>query len=254
MTNFTGIAPKRLQVTPAQALVGLPIAAGGLLATVLVVLWVWPQWQQLQTSRGRMAEAMTRRRQLPALRQQLAAAQEALQDEANRRAQVLGLIAGTEQLEVFLTALADVAVRQGVTISRYEPRGVVSGRTTAASTPAGSEEDDESTGDVDSLDDISANAGPGDPLLTDDLRRQQILVTLEGRYGDNVAVLRALESFRPLVIVNDFKVEGRAPQPLRSAGRPAIDALPGHGGTLPITTLPITTRMNLTLSVYGRQP
>ena len=246
MTNFSGVASQRLRLTPAQALVGLPIAIGGMLAVVLVMLWVWPQWQQLQVSRLRMAEMTTRRQQLPELRQQLAVAQQALQDEANQRGQVLGLIAGTESPETFLTALADVAAQYEVTISRYEPRGVVSGGETTASAAG---EDGESAGNADPLDAPSVPAAPRDPLLSDDLRRQQILVTLQGRYGNNVAVLRALETFRPLVIVRDFKVEGKVvPEPSPPAASASGVASPGHGHRLPVIT-----QMNLTLSVYGRK-
>ena len=249
MTNFSGVAAQRLRLTPAQVLVGLPIVAGGLLAMALVVLWVWPQWQQLQVSRLRMAEMITRRQQLPALRQQLAAAQDVLQDAANQRGQVLGLIAGVEPAETFLTALADVAAQHDVTISRYEPRGVISGGEATASTSSAEEEGGETAGNADSLDPLSVPAAPLDPLLSDDLRRQQILVTLQGRYGNNVAVLRALEAFRPLVIVRDFKVEGKEPEPPPPAENATGSASPAHGHRMPVITL-----MNLTLSVYTRKP
>ena len=175
---------------------------------------------------------MQQQQQLVRQRHALAEAQEEVQQEVNRRAQILSLIAPPEPLDTMLTALAEAAQARQVHLVRYEPRQPVG---VAPSTPAAEpgEEAPANTGG-----EQEPNASAGDPLLAAGLQKQEVLLTFEGGYVNILAVLQSLELLQPLVVAHDLKLEEVPP----SAAAPRT---PQAG-----STQTATTRMNLRLTVY----
>lgn len=231
MTNFSNPSPPKRQLTQElsqeQVLLAFPLAVAALAAVGLLLAWVLPQWQQRHALIQRRDVVLQQHQQLDQQRHALAEARQQVQQEVNRQAQILALIAPTRQLDTMLTALAEAAQARQVQLVRYEPRQSVGGTpstpaaTTEEDTPANSDEEQEPA------------ASAGDPLLATGLRKREILLTFEGGYGNILAVLQSLESLQPLVVAHDLKLEGRPP----SADQP------------PSTRI-VTTRMNLRLTVY----
>ena len=216
MTNFSSPSPAKRQLTQEQVLLAFPLVVAALAAVGLLLVWVWPQWQQRHALVQRRDAVLQQHQQLGQQRHALAEARQQVQQEVNRQAQILALIAPTRQLDTLLTAVAEAAQSRQVQLVRYEPRQPVG---VAPSTPAVESGEDAPT----STDgEQEPTASPGDPLLATGLQKQEILLTFEGGYGNILAVLQSLESLQPLVVAHDVKLEGRPP----------------------------STRMNLRLTVY----
>ncbi|CZB17456.1 hypothetical protein [Candidatus Synechococcus spongiarum] len=229
MTNFSDPSPAKRQLTQEQVLLAFPLAVAALAAMTLLLVWVWPQWQQRQALIQRRDAVLQQQQQLGQQRHALAEARQQVQQAVNHQAQILALIAPTRQLDTLLTTVAEAAQARQVQLVRYEPRQSVGGTpstpaaATGEDTPANSDAEQEPT------------ASPGDPLLAPGLQKQEILLTFEGDYGNILAVLQSLESLQPLVVAHDLKLEGRPP----SADQPP-------------STQAATTRMNLRLTVYAQ--
>lgn len=235
MTNFNSLSSPKQQLSQEQVLLAFPMVVAGLVALGLLLMWVLPQWRQRQVLVQSRDAILRKQEQLPQQRQALAAVQQQVQEEVNRQAQVLALIAPTRQLDTMLTALAEAAQAHNVHLVRYEPRQPVRSAPAAPASAA-------AAGDADAPENIgeaqetNANSPAGDPLLATGLKKQEILLTFEGSYGDILAVLQSLELLQPLAVAHDVKLEGRSP----SADSPQA----------PRT---VTTRMNLRLTVYTQE-
>ena len=215
MTNFNNPSSPERQLRQEQVLLAFPMVVAGLVVMGLLLAWVLPQWRQRQVLIRQRDAIVQKQQQLDPQRQALATAQQQVQQEVNRQAQILALIAPTRQLDTMLTALAEAAQAQRVHLVRYEPRQSV-GADAAANTGGEPE----------------PSGSPGDPLLATGLRKQEILLTFEGAYGNILTVLQNLELLQPLAIAHDLKLEGRPP----------LDQ--------PHSSQAVTTRMNLRLTVY----
>ena len=223
MTNFTTPSSSQQRLSQDQVLLAIPLAVAALAALGLLLVWVLPQWQQRHALIQRRDAVLQQQQLGQQQRHALAQAQEQVQQEVNRQAQILALIAPTHQLDTMLTAVAEAAQAQQVQLVRYEPRQSVGGSSSpSADTPANIDEDQQ-----------QPTASTGDPLLATGLQKQEILVTFEGGYGNILAVLQSLESLQPLVVAHDLKLEGRPPSTEE-----------------PPSTQAATTRMNLRLTVY----
>ena len=234
MTNFSDPSPAKRQLTQEQVLLAFPLAVAALAAVGLLLAWVYPQWRQRQALIQRQDAVLQQQQQLGRQRHDLAEVRQQVQQEVNRRARILALIAPTRQLDTLLTALAEIAQARQVRLVRYDPRQSVGG-TTPSTPPALAA--GETTPATTTDDEQEPPANPGDPLLATGLQKQEILLTLEGSYGNIVAVLQSLESLQPLVVAHDLKLEERPP-----------------AGEQPPSTPTITTRMNLRLTVYRQEP
>ena len=228
MTNFNNPSSSRQQLSQEQVLLGFPMVVAALVAIGLLLVWVLPQWRQQQVLIQHRDDILQKQRQLDQQRQALATAQQEVQQEVNRQAQILALIAPTHQLDTLLTALAEAAQAQGVHLVRYDPRQPVG---VAAPSAAPAEAGEDASGNTGG--EQGANPSPGDPLLATGLKKQEILLTFEGGYGNILAVLQHLELLQPLVIAHDLKLESRSPS--------TDQAQP---------TQAMTTQMNLRLTVY----
>ncbi len=228
MTNFNNPSSPKQQLSQEQVLLAFPMAVAALVAIGLLLVWVLPQWRQQQVLIQHRDSILQKQRQLDQQRQALTTAQQEVQQEVNRQAQILALIAPTHQLDTLLTALAEAAQAQGVHLVRYDPRQPVGVAATSAAPAEAGEDASGNTGR-----EQGANPSPGDPLLATGLKKQEILLTFEGGYGNILAVLQHLELLQPLVIAHDLKLESRSPS--------TDQAQP---------TQAMTTQMNLRLTVY----
>ncbi len=228
MTNFTSPSSLRQSIHQEQVWLALPMVVAGLMGLVLLLVWVLPQWRQRQAL-VHMRDAMVEKQgQLDQRSQAVEEARVQLQEAVNRQAQVLALVAPTQQLDTMLTALAEAASSHQVRLVRYEPR-----RSTEAVNPPLPAPSTGST--VDRGAQPEQASSEADPLQASGLHRQHILITLEGAYTDMVVVLQSLELLQPLAVVHDLKLEG----PPVQAGAPSQVG---------------NTRMNLSLAVYSRPP
>ena len=224
MTNFHNPASPQRRPSREQVLLAFPMAVAALAAIALLLVWVLPQWRQRQVLVGKRDAILHKRQQLDRQRQALATAQQQVQQEVNRQARILALIAPTYQLDTMLTALAEAAHAQDVQLVRYEPRQSVG---IAPAAPAGEDPSATTGGEPE------PGAPTGDPLLATGLKKQEILLTFEGSYDNILAVLQGLELLQPLTVAHDVKLESYSPS-----------------GDQPRSTRPVTTRMNLRLTVY----
>lgn len=231
MTSFNSLSSSKQQVRQEHVLLAFPMVVAGLVALVLLLVWVLPQWRQRQGLIQNRDAILHKQQQLDQQRQALATAQQQVQQQVNRQAQILALIAPTRQLDTMLTALADAARAHNVNLVRYEPRQPVGGATATPAADVGAAVDGDAP--ESSEGEQVPNAAAGDPLLATGLKKQEVLLTFEGGYGDILAVLQSLELLQPLAVAHDVKLEGRPP----SADQPQA-------------TRAVTTRMNLRLTVY----
>ena len=227
MTNFSNPSPSKRQPTQEQVLLAFPLVVAGLLAMGLLLVWVLPQWRQRHALIQRRDAILQQQQQLGQQRHALAEAQQQVQQEVNRQAQILALIAPTRQLDTMLTAVAEAAQARHVHLVRYEPRQPVG---VATSTPAAETGEDTP---ANTEGEQEPNASAGDPLLATGLQKREVLLTFEGGYGNLLAVLQSLELLQPLVVAHDLKLEGRPPSEEQPQSAQAV-----------------TTRMNLRLTVY----
>ena len=233
MTNFSNPSPAKGQLTQEQVLLAFPLAVAALAATGLLLVWVWPQWQQRHALIQHRDAVLQQQQQLGQQRHALAEARQQVQQEMNRQAQILALIAPTQELDTLLTAVAEAARVRQVQLVRYEPRQSVGGTPPAPAAAPAAATGEDPPANTDSDQEPAASAG--DPLLATGLQKQEILLTLEGGYGNILAVLQSLESLQPLMVAHDLKLEGHPP----SADQPP-------------STQAATTRMNLRLTVYSQ--
>ena len=235
MTSFNSLSSPQQQVRQEHVLLAFPMVVAGLVALVLLLVWVLPQWRQRQALIQNREAILHKHQQLDQQRHALARAQQQVQQQVNRQAQILALIAPTRQLDTMLTALADAAQAHNVTLVRYEPRQPVGGAPVTPAAEVGAAVDGDAP--ENSKGEQGANAAAGDPLLATGLKKQEVLLTFEGGYGDILAVLQSLELLQPLAVAHDVKLEGRPP----SAEQPEDQPQPAQA---------VTTRMNLRLTVY----
>lgn len=172
-----------------QLLFGVPMAVGGVLAAAVLGLVAWPQWQQVQVGRSRMAELREIESRLPLMATQLQREQLASEKAQGQQALVLQLIAGSGTLATFMAQVDKLAALTGVKLSLYEPLA-------GAAPPP----DPKSAGkDAPPL-------PPADPLLVPGLAKQEVLLSAAGRYPALVAFMRQLEALSVLVVQSNLRL------------------------------------------------
>ncbi len=179
-----------------QLLFALPASLGGLVALVVGVTVLWPQWQQVEVGRSRMAELRELEAQLPLMATQLQQEQQGIATAQSQQTMVLELIAGSGTLATFMAQVDKLAALSGVKLSLYEPLA------TAAPSP-----DAEAGGQP------AKPAGrdappppPPDPLLAPGVAKQEVLLSATGRYPALLALMRQLESLSVLVVQSKLQL------------------------------------------------
>ena len=126
MTNFQLKAnrPVEAWLTPERAVVVVPILAGLVLAGTLAAAVIRPQLSRLHERRS-VVEVMEQKSEaLPGLEQALAQRRVDQAEVMAQQQRLLGLIAGTSELETFLAELNDLADEHQVVVFSTEPGAV----------------------------------------------------------------------------------------------------------------------------------
>lgn len=172
-----------------QLLFGVPMAVGGVLAAAVLGLVAWPQWQQVQVGRSRMAELREIESRLPLMATQLQREQLASEKAQGQQALVLQLIAGSGTLATFMAQVDKLAALTGVKLSLYEP--LAGAAPPPDPKPAGKD---------------APPPPPADPLLVPGLAKQEVLLSAAGRYPALVAFMRQLEALSVLVVQSNLRL------------------------------------------------
>jgi type IV pilus assembly protein PilO len=208
----------------------LPLGAGGLLALLLLLAWVLPQWQRLNGDQKRLEGMEEKAQRLPLLRAQLQSTIEAQERADAQKRQLLGLIAGSGSLNTFMAQVNREAVRHDVVLDVLQPAAPPPpAAPKAGAKPAGAAAAPAAPA-VGSCTKLGATAG-----LT---ARQQSLA-VRGRYPNLLAFMRALERLNLLVVQCNLALE----QPAAKAA--AADA------KAPPPVEPMLLRLELSLFEQG---
>lgn len=191
MTNLQ--QPSDPRWNSAQWLLAAPLAFGFCAALGLAGMVLWPSWQRLGQHQQQWEQLQEQRQRLPLLREQLRALERNRQQADSRRQRMLGLIAGSGEINTFMAQLSEEAQRSGVQLDGYEPvttPAVAAGPAKAA----GSQRPQQP-------------AAAPDPLLAPGLRKTSLLLTARGRAPQLLDFLRRLERLSLLVAQSDLSLK-----------------------------------------------
>ena len=221
MTNLIPSARRRW-INRGRVLVGLPIACGLFLSSLLFLLVLRPIWQDVQELERRRDSLLNLQRNLPALQQQLEKETVVLEQVEYQQALLIGLLAGQDKVTTFLAFLNQQARTSGVTIQRYEPM-----KTSTSFAESPQKRSKSRSGDKK----IDAAA----PLLTLGYQKSSVALAVRGSYAGLDEFLQRMESLESLVESSDLE--------LKAASLSNDD----QGSTSPIES---RTELTLLLSFY----
>ena len=220
MSNLQASQSRRVQRD--WLLMGVPAAVGVLLSLGVAGLAVWPTWQRLQIAEAEREQLAEQRQRLPLLRTQLLKLRDNVDQAEQRRSQILGLIAGSGEINTFMAQLSAEAQRTGVILDGYEP-------ITTAPPPEAESNRSNARQNKD-----KAPAPPPDPLLAPGLQKTSLLFTARGTGPQLLAFLRGLEKLSLLVVQSDLSLKHET----KDAAKPGEAAVN-------------TTQLRLNLSLYS---
>jgi type IV pilus assembly protein PilO len=184
--------------------VGLPIAAGGLLALLLTALVLLPQWLGLQRDIKRQAELEDLRSELALMRAQLNTSETSMEKAQAQQAKLFEIVTGNGDLSTFM-AMADREARlAGVQLDLFEPQlggaaaavgAVAAGAQAAAAAAAGS-----AAAALGKAGGSQAKTAAAAAVEIPGLKRQSILVSARGPFPALLDFLRRLEKLNVLVV------------------------------------------------------
>lgn len=209
----------------------LPLSLGGLVAALLGVGLVAPQWQQWQQAQARLEALRASETQLPLLRRQLAVQLEQQATAQRQQDLLLRLIAGSGDLATVLAQMDRVAGLTGVQLDLYEPQQAPP-EPQAKAGGRGREKP----------------APPPDPLAVEGLEKQTVLLAAKGSFGQVLAFLRGIERLNLLVVQSDLQLA--LEEPKSGAAPPA--ASPSAPAASPAPPGPAKVVLKLNVSLYGR--
>ena len=196
VTNFQLKAnrPVEAWLTPERAVVVVPILAGLFLAVTLAMAVMRPQLSRLHERRS-VVEVMEQKSEaLPGLEQALAQRRVDQEEVMAQQQRLLGLIAGTSELETFLAELNDLADEHQVLVFSTEPGAVERAPVPIAPSDA------PVAG--------AADLAVGDPLLMQGLEKRFARIQVEGPFVFVLDFLRSLEKLEVFVVTEDLSVMG----------------------------------------------
>ena len=221
MTNFSNESRQGLLqwLTPERAVQVLPLLAGIVVAGLIVPAGVWPLSERVNNRHAEVDVLRTKSIAVPQMREQLVllSARQRLREQQLDR--LLALVAGTSELNTFLSELDDLANANGVVITTTEPGDVQ--RFIPQSSPAG-----------------AAPPPSGDALLNKGLEKRSARLNVQGGFLQVYEFLRSLERLQVFVVVSEMNIQAQS-QP-KSQNENDEEALP-------------EIRMILKLTAYGRQ-
>ena len=193
MTNLIPSARRRW-INRGRVLVGLPIACGLFLSSLLFLLVLRPIWQDVQELERRRDSLLNLQRNLPALQQQLEEETVVLEQVEHQQALLIGLLAGQDKVTTFLAFLNQQARTSGVTIQRYEPM-----KTSTSFAESPQKRSKSRSGDKK----IDAAA----PLLALGYQKSSVALAVRGSYAGLHEFLQRMESLELLVESSDLEIK-----------------------------------------------
>jgi type IV pilus assembly protein PilO len=209
-------------------LIGLPVAAGVLVAGLVALGGVFQPWDQLRRNQLQLDELRGMNERLPLLRAQRVRQLDQVKTVDGQRSSLLKLIAGSGQISTFLAQLNREASAAGVQLDVFEP---VVPKPAAAPPPAGGNEKEPPP--------------PPDPLEADGLKRTTLLLSARGRYPNLLVFLRRLERLSLLVAQSDLNLDLEA---IRAQAQPAANRPAAQAPPIPQVVL------KLNLALYSEGP
>jgi len=210
--------------------VGLPIAAGGLLALLLTAFVLLPQWLGLQRDMKRQAELEELRSELALMRAQLNTSEISTEKAQAQQAKLFEIVTGNGDLSTFMAMVDREARLVGVQLDLFEPQlagapvAVGPGGKPAPAPPPPAP--------------AKPGAAPAQPgaggVEIPGLTRQSILVSARGPFPALLDFLRRLEKLNVLVVQSDLRL-------LMEESKPAQGVAPNQ-----------TVVLKVLLSLYGR--
>jgi type IV pilus assembly protein PilO len=210
--------------------VGLPIAAGGLLALLLTAFVLLPQWLGLQRDMKRQAELEDLRSELALMRAQLNTSETSTEKAQAQQAKLFEIVTGNGDLSTFMAMVDREARLAGVQLDLFEPQlagapvAVAPGGKPAPAPPPAAA--------------AKPGAAPAQPasggVEIPGLKRQSILVSARGPFPALLDFLRRLEKLNVLVVQSDLRL-------LMEESKPAQGVAPTQ-----------TVVLKVLLSLYGR--
>ena len=204
MTNLSGeLRQGRFKwLTPENAVVVLPVLAGLVMAALIAPSGIWPLSERVNNKKEEVELLRSKSIAVPQLRQQLAELSVRQRFREQQLDRLLALVAGTSELNTFLSELNDLAYATGVVITTTEPGDVQRfiSQTSPASTPdtappaAGGE-------------DVSVQSG--DALLLQGLEKRSAGLTVQGGFPQVYGFLRALERLQVFVVVSELDIQSK---------------------------------------------
>lgn len=213
MTNLQNVsvpAETGLGARPSsRLLLVLPLGVGGVVALLLLLVWVLPQLQWLNRDQQRLAAMEEKIQRLPLLRAQLQSTLVAQERAEAQKRQLLNLIAGSGSLNTFMAQVNREAERHGVVLDVLQPATPPPAPPRAEAKPA------------------VAGAAPAAPAAgscgrldaTDGLTASQQSLAVRGRYPNLLAFMRALERLNLLVVQCNLALEQPAPKAVAGAAK-----------------------------------
>ena len=184
MSNLQGRSAMRIKRE--WLLLGGPALAGALLSLGVGAVVIWPTAQQLGRAQEELDQLAEQRQRLPLLRAQLLKLTDNVAQAERRSQQILGLIAGSGEINTFMAQLSAEAQATGVVLDGYEPI------TAPAPPPKPSKGE--------------PPPPPPDPLLAPGLQKTSLLLSARGTGPQLLAFLRRLERLSLLVVQSDLSL------------------------------------------------
>ena len=198
MTNLssTGSNP---WLSRERLLVGVPLLVGGLMASVVALVWLRPGLERVDALRQRLVQLQQQQQSLPSLERNLAQAQQKQQAAEDQLAVLVDLIAGRERIQTFMAWLDQDAQAAGVELKFYEP-------TASAPAPPVQRQRAKRRGNS-SKTTPEESAVPEDPLLALGYRKTSLLLRVQGGFTNLQAFLQRMERLQLLVESSDLELE-----------------------------------------------
>ena len=216
--------------------VGLPIAAGGLLALLLTAFVLLPQWLALQRDIKRQADLEDLRSELALMRAQLNTSETSMEKAQAQQAKLFEIVTGNGDLSTFMAMVDREARLAGVQLDLFEPQ---LGGGPAPVGPGGKPAPAPPPAAPPAAAAAKPGAAPAQPAAggvveIPGLKRQSILVSARGPFPALLDFLRRLEKLNVLVVQSDLRL-------LMEESKPAQGVAPTQ-----------TVVLKVLLSLYGR--
>ncbi|MEB3332780.1 MAG: hypothetical protein VKI83_09860 [Synechococcaceae cyanobacterium] len=221
MTNLQGGGARLSPTALRQLWLGLPIAAGTLLAALVTGFLLVPNWLSLQQDSERLRALEAFREEVTLLRSQLRNLDETETRAQAQKTKLISLVTGSGDLSTLLAKLDQAASSAGVQLDLYQP----------AAPPAPPSGQPPAAGQARQKIEI-------DPLEQEGLQLTNLLVSVRGSFPQLLTFLRQLENFNLLVTQSDLNLSLETPPGAGDPKKPQIQS-------------PVV--LKLSFGVYGRK-